>query len=133
MVLTAAAAAGTVLYVDDDASPGGTGANLETAQRFLQEALLAAAVPSLDVTEIRIARGLYRPDRDENFPDGSADDEASFVLLDGVSIYGGYAGPGAADPDARDATLYETVLSGDLDGDGVAGINDLLLLLADWG
>lgn len=98
-----------------------------------QEALLAAAVPSLDVTEIRIARGLYRRDRDENFPDGSADDEASFVPLDGVSIYGGYAGPGAADPDARDATLYETVLSGDLDGDGVAGINDLLLLLADWG
>jgi hypothetical protein len=33
-----------------------------------------------------------------------------------VTIKGGYAGAGQADPNARDIELYESVLSGDLDG-----------------
>jgi hypothetical protein len=41
---------------------------------------------------------------------------ATFQLLDGVSLLGGYAGPGEPDPDARDPDLYVTVVSGDLAG-----------------
>jgi hypothetical protein len=41
---------------------------------------------------------------------------ATFQLLNGVAIMGGFAGPGAADPDERDVEVYETTLSGDLAG-----------------
>jgi len=44
---------------------------------------------------------------------------ANFHLRNGVTIYGGYAGFGALDPDLRDTVLYTTILSGDLgDNDG---------------
>ncbi len=42
---------------------------------------------------------------------------ASFQLVSGVALRGGYAGFGAPDPDARDVDLYLTVLTGDLLGD----------------
>jgi hypothetical protein len=41
---------------------------------------------------------------------------ATFQLLDGVALMGGFAGLGEPDPDARDIVLHETVLSGDLAG-----------------
>jgi hypothetical protein len=46
---------------------------------------------------------------------------ATFQLLDGVALRGGYAGIGAPDPDARDIALYETILSGDLAGNDGPG------------
>jgi len=49
---------------------------------------------------------------------------ATFSLVNGVALRGGYAGPGAENPDARDVGLYETVLTGDLlgnDGADFAG------------
>ncbi len=42
---------------------------------------------------------------------------ATFQLINGVMLRGGYSGPGEPDPDARDVDLYETTLSGDLIGD----------------
>ncbi|GAF98537.1 unnamed protein product, partial [marine sediment metagenome] len=42
---------------------------------------------------------------------------ATFQLLNGVALRGGYAGCGADDPDERDIAAYETILSGDLFGD----------------
>jgi hypothetical protein len=45
------------------------------------------------------------------------DRSATFQLVSGVAVRGGYAGLGAPDPDARDIDLYETVLGGDLLGD----------------
>jgi hypothetical protein len=42
--------------------------------------------------------------------------EATFQLVNGVALKGGYAGVGAKDPHDRDTELYETVLSGDLIG-----------------
>ena len=41
----------------------------------------------------------------------------TFQLVNGVTVKGGYAGCGAAGPDQRDIALYETILSGDLNGD----------------
>ena len=39
---------------------------------------------------------------------------AAFQLINGVTIKGGYDGFGEPTPDARDITLYETILSGDI-------------------
>jgi predicted outer membrane repeat protein len=109
--------AGPVLLVDDDAGPGGDGATWNTAYRFLQDALAFASDPGNGVAEIRVAQGIYRPDRDEMHPDGTGDRDASFELINGVNLCGGYAGIGAPDPDQRDIEANETILSGDLVGD----------------
>ena len=119
--LTSAAFGGTVLYVDDDAPLRGDGATWETAFRFLQDGLAAAAPPRSGGSEIRIAQGTYTPDRNEANPNGTGDQSVSFVLVDGVSVRGGYAGIGHADPDARDIETFQTHLSGDLAGNDEPG------------
>ena len=113
---------GSVLFVDDDAAGGGGGATWDTAYRFLQDALAIASDPDQGITEIRAAQGVYQPDRDEANPQGTGERAATFLLMNGVTLMGGYAGIGADDPDARDIEAYETILSGDLLGDdGPAG------------
>ncbi len=107
---SSAAYAVRVVYVDTNAtgSPP-NGADWCHAYPELYEAL--AVVASGDT--IRIADGTYTPD-----PTGLADPrDATFQLIDGVTIEGGYAGCGAPNPDQRDIVRYETVLSGDLNGD----------------
>ncbi len=105
-----------IRYVDDDAPLLGDGLSWDTAYRFLQDALAeAAGNPAID--EIRVAQGIYKPDRDAAFPDGNGDQTATFQLIEAVALRGGYAGLGAPDPDARDAEVFETILSGDLAGD----------------
>ena len=113
--VTSHAVGGNVVFVDDDAPAGGDGTTWNTAYRFLQDALADAAGGG--VTEVRVGQGTYKPDRDEVNPDGTGDREATFQLITGVALMGGYAGIGAKDPDARDIELYETILSGDLLGD----------------
>ena len=107
-------ATGSVVYVDDDAPAGGDGSSWSSAYRFLQDALASAAGT---VTEIRVAQGTYAPDRSEAGPGGTGDRAATFQLLSGVEILGGFAGIGAPDPDARDVSGFATILSGDLNGD----------------
>jgi hypothetical protein len=123
--LATPAPAVSVLHVDDDAPPGGDGSGWATACRFLQDALSFAANPDHGVTEIWIAQGTYRPDQDDANPTGTGDREASFPLVGGVALLGGYAGLGTPNPDARDLVQYETVLSGDLNADdGPGGANN---------
>jgi hypothetical protein len=112
----------TILYVDDDAPLGGDGFTWETAYRFLQDAL-ANAEPG---NEVRVAQGIYKPDRDLANPMGTGDVGATFQLVDGVTAKGGYAGIGAVDPDDRDIVLFESVLSGDLLGDDGPNFKDVL-------
>ena len=57
----AAAGAGSVIFVDDDAPPEGDGTSWATAHRFLQDG----------VAEVRVAQGTYRPDRDMSNPGGT--------------------------------------------------------------
>ncbi|MHC4219007.1 MAG: right-handed parallel beta-helix repeat-containing protein [Planctomycetota bacterium] len=104
----------STLFVDDDALPGGDGLAWETAFRFLQDALTTATGGD----EVRVAQGVYAPDRDEAHPDGTGDREATFQLINGVSIRGGFAGLGAPDPNDRNVGIHETILAGDL------GVND---------
>jgi len=103
--------AGTVIYVDDDAPLGGDGRSWYTAYSFLQDAL-ADANSMKRPLEIRVAQGVYRPDEGANHMPG--DRMASFELAEYVSLIGGFAGLGTADPNRRDFEVYETILSGDL-------------------
>jgi hypothetical protein len=111
-----ASCGGQVIYVDDDAAAGGDGSSWANACRCLQDALAQAAEAPQPV-EIRVAQGVYRPDQGAGVNPGSQ--TATFQLLSGVTLRGGYAG--APDPDARDVELYETVLSGDLAGNDGLG------------
>ncbi|MHC4704695.1 MAG: right-handed parallel beta-helix repeat-containing protein, partial [Planctomycetota bacterium] len=117
MVATSfAAATGNVIYVDDDAAGANDGSSWADAYVFLQDALDAAGATEKPV-EVRVAGGTYRPDQGATVTAGRA--SASFGLVDGVTLRGGFAGAGAVDTDARDVEAFETILSGDLDGDDV--------------
>ena len=104
-----------VIYVDADAAGADNGSSWADAFNYLQDAL-ADANSSEKPVEIRVAQGIYWPDEDTLHPDGTGDREATFQLIDGLTLKGGYAGIGQPEPNARDIALCETILSGDLDG-----------------
>ncbi len=103
-----------VIYVDDDAAGANDGSSWADAFNHLQDALAQAAVAAKPV-QIRVAQGVYRPDRGAGITPG--DQTATFQLLNGATLKGGYAGVAAPDPDACDPKRYESILSGDLKGD----------------
>jgi predicted outer membrane repeat protein len=106
----------SILYVDDDAPPGGNGQTWNTAFRFLQDALTAAAQPEADVTEVRIAQGVYKPDRNDANPNGTADRNAAFRPEGGLTLVGGWGGLTSGNPDEFDPQQFTATLSGDLLG-----------------
>ena len=107
----------TTLYVDKDApGPIHNGTSWTWAYTRLQDALAAAG----SGTVILVAEGVYKPDQGGSVTLG--DRNASFALKDGVSLFGGYAGVGHTNPNARDLATYSTVLSGDLNGDDLWSI-----------
>lgn len=112
--------AGTI-YVDLLAPGNNSGTTWEDAYICLQNALERAEAGD----EIRVAQGLYQPDRSQTRAHGpsysrdidvSGDRTDSFILPDGVTMRGGYAGFGTPDPDARDPETHPSILSGDLEG-----------------
>jgi len=110
----------TVLYVDMDSPDNNGGTSWADAYTHLQDALGLAATFS-EVEEIRVAQGIYKPDQGVGV--ARRDRTATFQLLSGLAIKGGYAGFGEPDPDDRNIDLYETILSGDLNGDDVEVAN----------
>ena len=104
--------AGGTIYVDRDATGANNGSSWANAYNSVQDALADAGLRAKPV-EIRVAQGIYRPDEGAGITPG--DRTVAFGMINGVTIRGGYAGFGEANPDARDITGYETVLSGDLD------------------
>jgi hypothetical protein len=114
------AAQADTIYVDDDADPGGNGASWGMAYKYLQDALVSAG----DGTVIHVAQGIYTPDQDEAGNVTPGDRTATFGLINGVALMGGYAGIGMPDPDDHDPDLYEAVLSGDLLGDDGPGFEN---------
>jgi hypothetical protein len=121
---TAAVQAGPVCHVDDDAVPGGDGTSWTTAFRFLRDAVTCASDPESGILEIRVAGGVYVPDRDETIPVGTGNRRASFELVGDVVVRGGYLGLAASageSPDERDLLLHASTLSGDLNGDDGPG------------
>jgi len=67
--------------------------------------------------QVWVAAGTY-------FPTPTALRAASFVIVDGVSVYGGFAG-GETALWQRDPSAHETILSGDLGhDDGIGNVSD---------
>jgi len=119
LVLVAActAAAGGVIYVDDDTVGTNDGSSWANAFNYLQDAITTASAGD----EIRVGQGIYTPDHGAGITPG--DREATFQIINGVTLAGGYAGFGELDPNVRNVELYETILSGDLQGNDVY-VND---------
>lgn len=91
------------LYVDAHATGAGNGSSWVNAFRNLQDSIMNA----VDGDSIKVADGTY-------YPTATTDRNLSIVLRRNVSLYGGYAGAGAADPNSRDFSAYPTILSGDI-------------------
>ncbi len=106
-----------VRYVNHNATGANNGTSWKNAYNSLQDALDYAQASGGTVTEIWVAAGTYKPDRGANRALG--DRAASFTLINGVAVYGGFAGTETA-LDQRDPAANVTVLSGDI---GVEGGN----------
>jgi len=111
-----APAIGKIIYVDADAVGANTGSSWTDAYNYLQDALADANTAEKPV-EILVAQGIYKPD--EGVETNLGDRSATFQLINGVAIYGGYAGAGEPSSDSRDIELFETILSGDLDSNDI--------------
>jgi hypothetical protein len=121
LLTTPPAFAGKIIYVDDDAVGANDGSSWTDAYKYLQDALAVVN----DGDEIRVGQGTYKPDLGVGITPG--DREATFHLINGVTLKGGYAGFDETEPNNRDIELYETILSGDLNGnDGDVVVEDLL-------
>ena len=116
----------TTFYVDASATGANDGTSWADAYTSLQDALAAAAYG----VDIWIAGGTYYPDEGAGV---TADQPGeSFVLKDGVSIYGGFNGTESSLEERNLEANPPTVLSGDIDqndldpdGDGVIGLDSL--------
>jgi predicted outer membrane repeat protein len=86
------------------------GSNWGTPATLVQ----ALSVPGT-CTEIWVKKGLYKPTT-------SSDTTISFVIADGVGVYGGFAGSETA-RDQRDPSANLTVLSGDIDNNDMTDAN----------
>jgi len=112
-----AASAVEVIHVDASATDATRdGQTWCSAFSDLQQAL-ATTIPGT-IYEIRVAEGVYTPAQ----AGGNRVD--SFRLQSGVAILGGFSGCDSANPDQRNPTLFESILSGDLNGDDLTGGND---------
>lgn len=122
LMATGGTAVTKTIYVDDDAVGANDGSSWANAYKYLQDALIDANSAERPV-EIKVAQGVYKPDQGlRKLPH---DQTATFLLLKGITIKGGFAGHDKTNPNARDVKLYETVLSGDLkSNDNVSDLFD---------
>ncbi len=108
--LFAASAQGqTVWYVNDDGDTNNGCTSWEDACPELQEALSLASFGH----QIWVAEGTYKPDYDVDKATHTENRESTFQLINGVAIYGGFAGGEKAVED-RAGLFDDTILSGDL-------------------
>lgn len=107
----------TTWYVRADAAPGtADGTSWATAIPHLQDALEAAEPGDV----FWIAEGVYHPTTNN-------DRTASFVLKNGMKLYGGFAGT-ETQLDERDWAAHPTLLSGDIGAPGDSTDNTFCLL-----
>ncbi|MBN1975478.1 MAG: hypothetical protein JW787_17710 [Sedimentisphaerales bacterium] len=130
------ALANKIIYVDDDAASSNDGSSWQNAFVYLSDALITAESEEIEKPlEIRVAQGTYKPNQGllPVIPPGTpqrggpspgvwpADQgrDASFFLVNNVSIKGGYAGLNEPDPNERNIELYKSILSGDLNDNDI--------------
>ncbi len=117
---TAPALGAGVIYVDASSScAAGCGGSWANAYPKLQDALAAAA----NGDQIWVAKGVYYPDEGAGQTDNAR--ASTFILQNGVAIYGGFAGTETA-LSQRDVAANVTVLSGDIDGNDVTDANGVV-------
>jgi hypothetical protein len=105
------------LYVNASNVSIGDGSTWGTAYNKLQNALLhACGCPNTDF-DIWVAQGTYYPDEGEGRMDNSRDE--TFLLCDGIKLYGGFDGTETMLGE-RDLTTNVSILSGDI---GIVGDN----------
>jgi len=109
--MTYAGDSGVVLYVSASATGDGSGGCWQNAFTTLTAAFDAAQA-NPHVSEIWVARGVYTP------TDSPDERDASFELVNGVRVYGGFSGIESRRSDRDpDPVTNGTVLSGDTLGD----------------
>lgn len=107
---------GNIIYVDTLANAAKDGSSWINAYSSLKLALESAAIGDT----ICIKEGIYIPDLNDN--------SISYTTVQSIKIYGGFSGaelfgePGFWSN--RDPILYETILSGDINGDDVGTTNN---------
>ena len=127
-IASAAPCSGNTIYVDASAPiMFNNGTSWLYAFNYLQDAL-AIAQPG---DTIKVAQGTYRPTEGLIYPQTGRD--ATFNLLTGVTLMGGYYGnalTASISPDTRNISLYPSILSGDLYSNDlpIEDINDV----NDW-
>ena len=104
------------VFVNHAASGDNDGSSWANAHTDLQAALAEAEAGD----EVWVAAGVYKPTDDEN------DRSATFQLIDGVEIYGGFAGT-ETNREQRDWQANLTVLSGDIDNNDTTDANGVVV------
>lgn len=102
----------TTIYVNASAG-GGNGSSWADAYTSFQSALTAASSGD----EIWVAKGTYKPSQDYGLGDESNARLYHFRMINGVAIYGGFAGSETAVSQRTDYGVggaNETILSGDI-------------------
>lgn len=104
-----------VIFVDINAIDGeNDGTSWANAYTDLQSALAAAGASN----QIWVAQGTYLPVTSNNLPEDVDDPrEVSFIINNGVKVYGGFAGDETA-LEQRDIEANPTVLSGNIGEEG---------------
>jgi YD repeat-containing protein len=103
-----------VRYVQENITTSGNGTDWGDgkAYKYLQDALTEARDNPGTVNEIRVAAGTYFPDVDwASRPDGDDDINATFAMIDGVTLKGGYPANGGV---TRDWIANATTLNGNI-------------------
>ncbi len=109
------------IYVDKDrVSDVHDGTTWAKAFNHVQDGL-GAANAGLGL-EIWVAAHTYCPDENKDNPNGTGNRYTYFHLKSGVNLYGGFNGDEIARGD-RDWVAHPTILSGDVDGDGLDAQN----------
>ncbi len=116
LMFSRTAAATGVIYVDTDTTGANNGSSWADAYVYLQDALADANAAEKPI-EIRVAEGVYKPDQGVIQTPGAR--TATFQLINGVALKGGYGGFSEPEPEARYIDLYKTIFSGDLNGNDI--------------
>lgn len=109
----------STLYVDSSATAGGDGLSWATAFNDLQDALNLACT-CVEVTEVWVVQGTYFPSVPQDFDDNGLLEprEVVFSICNGLKVFGGFNGTELT-RQARDIKTNATILSGDIDKDGI--------------
>lgn len=108
-----------IVYVNENTPNDNDGSDWDNAFSSLQRALEQTARCPI-ATEVWVAAGTYRPDNSHFHTSG--DRSASFVLQNGLTIYGGFAG-GETLLSERDPKTNTSTLSGDIGTKGYSSDN----------